>query len=208
MRRYRWMVPVLSLAVGLLCATGARADSFSWSVTGSDVSGSGAITATNEGGGEYLVTAMTGDLFITYGGTTTGGAITFIPYTGAPGTSAADSTGLYIYDDLIFPSSTPELDPYGLLFDVAGFADPLNLCGGSNSSETCSTATSDYIQWDVNTSGPSNGLGYGSNYNAYGVTFSVTPEPSSMLLLATGLAGLALLAFWRKRSAPTVSQAL
>jgi len=135
-------VMLLLLAVGLLCTAGARADSFNWAVTGSGVSGGGTITATNEGGGEYLVTAMTGILDITYNGTTTGGAITFIPYTGAPGTYGTDSTGLYDYDDLIFPSSTPELDPYGLLFDVAGFAAPLNLCGGSNSSTTCSTGSS------------------------------------------------------------------
>lgn len=194
----KWKFLVV-LAAALVCATGAYADSvdITWSISGTGVSGGGTMMATNEGAGEYLVTQMTGNLLI--GGT--GGAVSLTPYTGAPGTFGVDPTGLYDYDNLVFPSSSPELDPYGLVFSVAGFANPLNLCGGSNSSVTCIEGPSNYLVWDTGTAGPGNSLGY-SGYNAYQVTFSDSvPEPSTMLLLGTGSGLLGLMAMtrlWRR----------
>ncbi len=189
-------VVALALTLGLACATGAFADTLTWSVSGSGVQGNGTFTATNESNGEYLVTGMTGNLTITYNGVTTGGAITsFTPYTGAVGTSGVDPTALYDYDDLVLPNSNPELDLWGVVFNVAGFNDPLNLCGGPG----CDNGNPPYILWDVNTAGPSNTLGYGSNYNAYVVNFSDSvPEPSVAGLLGLGLLAIMLL----KRRAP------
>jgi len=198
MRKFvKWKVMILTLAAGLVWATGASATTIDWSISGPGVSGSGTFTATSESGGGYLVTGMTGDLDITYNGVTTGGAITaFTPYGGAPGTYGVDPSGLYDYDDMVFPNSTPQLDLWGVVFSVAGFGNPLNLCGGPG----CDTSSSPYVLWDANTSGPSNSLGYGSNYNAYQVNFSetVVPEPSALGLLSLGLLGL-MFALGRER---------
>jgi len=204
----KWNLVVLALAAGLACATGAYADTLSWSITGTGIPGegvvgSGTMTATNEGGGVELVTGMWGTVNITYNGVTTGGAITgFTPYWGtpAPGNYATDPTGLYYYNDLVYPSTTPQLDLWGVVFDVNGFSNPLNLCGGAGC--TTGDASYPYVLWDVNVAGPSNSLGYGSNYNAYQVAFSSTvtsaPEPSAMGLLGLGLLGL-VLALGRER---------
>jgi len=174
----KWNVLTLALAVGLVMATGAYADTLSWSVSGTNISGSGTMTATNEAGGEYLVTAMTGSLDING----VGGLITFIPWTGTLGTPDTLVSGgtKYTYDDLVFPSSTPNLDAYGLLFDVAGFANPVNLCVGATSN--CGSSGSQaWLAVD------SDGLGAP-------VTFSATvSEPSALGLLSLGLLGMMFL---------------
>lgn len=184
----------LALVAGMASATAAYADTLSWSVSGTDVTGGGTMTATLVSGDEYLITAMTGSMTING----VGGAVDFIPYGGAAGTYGVDSSGLYDYDDLVYLSSVPQLDEYGLLFDVAGFSAPLNLCGGPG----CSTGGSQYIQWDAAGDGPSNDLGYAGYYDAYPVTFSATLVPEASVLGLTGLGLLALMfGFgWAKRA--------
>lgn len=170
-------VVILMLVAGLVCESGAYADTLSWSITGTGVLGSGTFTATNEGGGEYLVTAMTGSLLIDG----VGGAITgFTPYTGTPGTYGVDPSGLYDFDDLVNPSSTPELDIYGLVFSVSGITSPLNLCSGTTD---CAGSGSQYWLLDSAATG-----GFSDQVN-----FSdAVPEPSAMGLLSLGLLGLML----------------
>jgi len=121
----KWNLVILALVVGVACATGAYAQEFSWSLSslpGVGVSGSGTGEATNEGG-TYLVTAFTGSISIPG---SSGAAISFVSCTS--GSTCIDPTGQYQYDDLLFPSNTPELDEYGLVFSATGLAD-MNLCG-------------------------------------------------------------------------------
>lgn len=127
-------VLVFSLAAGLLCATGAFADTLSWTVSGNGVSGSGTMTAINEGAGVDLVENMTGYINITVPFSTAGGAI--MGFSTCPGGYpvggyCTSSDGGYSYNDLIYTSSTPEVDSFGLVFTLNGSGDLLNLCSGA-----------------------------------------------------------------------------
>jgi hypothetical protein len=163
---------LLALAAILACAPSAYADSFSWSISGSDASGSGSLQATDQGSGAYLVTSMTGTLYIDG----VGGPITGIVPTG--------SSGLYLYDDLIFPSSTPELEYLGLVFGVTGFTDPMNLCADPGCN--LSSGSQAWVIDNVN-----------GNYSFYPVEFT-TPEPSVLALLSLGLVAFTLALRWNR----------
>jgi hypothetical protein len=162
----------LALAAILACGTGAYANTMSFSFSGPDASGSGSMQATAQGGGSYLVTSMTGSVFIDG----VGGPITGLVPTG--------SNGLYIYNNLVYPSSTPKLDYQGLLFGVTGFTDAMNLCAdpGCNLSSGSQAWLIDHVN---------------GNYSFYPVASS-TPEPSALALLSLGLVGF-MLALGRER---------
>lgn len=146
-RLLKLKVLFLALAAVQLSVTAVYAQTLSWSLSGTDVSGSGTMTATNEGGGAYLVTAMSGNIFITVGTTTEGGAITgFTQFTGpwVPGafeTSPTVDGQAYAYDDIVYPFSTPALDSYGLVFDLSGFSGQFNLFAAAGTN--CSLGGSD-----------------------------------------------------------------
>jgi hypothetical protein len=177
--RLNWVM--LALAAILACGTGAYANSFSWLISGTNVSGSGSLQATAEAGGWYLVTSMTGNLYV--GGI--GGAITLTPYTGPPGTYGTDPSGLYIYDDLVNPSSPPELHNWGLVFGVTGFTDPMNLCADPG----CHVGSGIQVWLIDHVNG---------SYSFYPVEFT-TPEPSALALLSLGLVAFALALAWNRR---------
>ena len=144
-----------------LFAVSASANTFYFSFSGPDASGSGLMQSTAQGGGSYLVTSMTGSVFIDE----EGGPITGLVPTG--------SNGLYIYNNLVSPTSTPALDYQGLVFGVTGFADAMNLCAdpGCNLSSGGQTWLIDHVN---------------GNYSFYPVKFS-TPEPATFTLLSIGL---------------------
>lgn len=141
----KWNGLIFALTAGLVCATGAYADSVSWTITdiassdANPASGSGTITydTSQEADGSYLVTAFTGTITIAGVGTGT------IDYTLPSGTTAGavwyDPTNAFMVDDLFDPSGNNQdgpsyLDPDGLLFYLYGLpgyasSDPFNLWG-------------------------------------------------------------------------------
>jgi len=186
---FRRILLVFAVFVLLLGATSARADSYTITFT-SGLTGVLNLTATAQGGGTDLVTAVTGS----ENGLAVGGLI-------APNSSGfygmPDGTG-FNYDDLLFPTSLPVVDNAGLLFTLIG-------TNGSLIFENLySTGSSFYLE----SAYLGNNASFPSDYSYVPVAFTLTdcpppvatPEPSSLALCLAGMVVFVGFVSKRKRS--------
>lgn len=201
-------VPVLALAVlaGAVCtASPARADDYSFSISGSGFTSSGVLQVSNTGPfGASTVTGISGTF--TDSTNNFSGAISGLLPAGPPVTDGVDTyfnapafteSGLS-YDNLFWPGGNSpavcveapvffggDFDIYGLGFNVTDGSTVYTVDLWSNGAALGGYQLNDAL--GATTFVPSNmdGLAYAVNFSA-----APTPEPGSLALLGSGVAGL------------------
>ena len=159
----------------LTLAVAAKADTFSFSVVGNTVNGSGSLTAVPDAAiaNAFDVTAISGTL---NGSTITG----LLPCATYSVSNPCSTAGLTVsYDDLIYPRGVSsffvnELDDRGLGFLLGSQAVDIAASGSHTDVLTYSGEPGDATPISV------------------GFTVAATPEPGGLVLLGSGLLGVVL----------------
>ncbi len=159
-----------ALALALLPASSAVADTFDFSFTGADFSGSGTFTATHQTGDNWLITGITGQV----AGYTIDSLLA--PGTYPTGTLVGPNDNILIYPAELF--GTKFFDHDGVAFDVD---TPIGLVNVN---------LNDTFGFENAAAGPGNTV-ISEELTSVDVDPAPTPEPDSLFLLGTGVLGIA-----------------
>jgi len=218
---------LLSLAAALVIVPAALADSFIFVYTGNvssyssgvnypayniTVNGVFTTAGTPDSDGGVDITSFTGSYSDPENGVS--GAISLYPGNSTYENYLVSSNGSWDYDNLYYPHANAPgtsgglFDYYGLLFNIGPSNNPdeweVNFWANTSTSyilvESETEPGQDYLN-------QSTGIGISSPDNPpdpTGPIISPTPEPGSLLLLGTGLLGLAVVLYRKaKPSGPT-----
>ena len=174
----RWVVLAVAV-IGLSVFAGtASADEFTINFSGSGFNGTLDVDTTLVSAGVYAIDSISGNVGFT---PVTG----LVPVTTTSGYSyySLPDGSQFFYDNLLFADSNPPLDGGGILFTLAGLAQPVNLYYDTQGEFSIYIGGGNYPK-DFYT-------------NPVQVTVS-TPEPSTLAFGLTGVAFLIAALAWKK----------
>jgi hypothetical protein len=200
---------LLALATALAISPVALADTYDFTISSSGDNGSGVITVAQQGSTDvYEVTGIIGTFSDATLGLTNAAITglvtasydsanpTFYPGTGTASDSYPAVDNLFYpngdapgvsFDGFTFPANG-QLDAWGILFSVGG--DWVNIAGNGGGDNGYAIAA-----WPSDMTS----ILEGSTLVPVSFDATVTPEPSSLLLLGTGLLALAFLLFRKNK---------
>ena len=169
----------------------AHAASFHLNYEGDTTSIAATLTADSLGGGEWLVTGLTGTV------TDNGGSEAMTLISGGPSPFSYAAEALNADNVLYFPvTSGTFFDLYGLAFSASNLV--WDLCGGTGFAGTLGCQGPYTLFWE-------NPSGFNGGGNDQGTATVTVPEPSTWAMLGLGFAGLAFAGYRSHKAASIAS---
>jgi len=180
------ILAVAAVAMAAFAGT-ASADEFTINFWGSGFNGTLDVDTTLVSTGVYAIDSISG----TVGFTPVTGLVPVTTTTGYSYYSLPDGS-FWFYDNLLFADSNPVVDNGGILFTLAGLAQPVNLFYDTQGEFGIYIGGGNYPRDFV--------------YNPVQVSVVSTPEPSTLILGLGGLAFLLVCLAKKKLAPPTLSR--